>query len=400
MRYTISMNHKKSIGKWHRISSAARHFLLNPYTISYIAITIILYVIMVIVFKAENSLGMKTPFDAFWFFCVTFLAGYFDYSPQSVTGRIASLILLFLGVMIFSAITGKIATVLLDIQMKKDKGLIKMDTMKGHFLICGWKPDFEKILDGILDANPLLTADKIVLINEAPSDQISQLKSNRRFKDINYVSGDFTDEATLKRANIKTASRALVIADHSTKFSQLEIDSRTVLAVLTMTNINPHLYVAAELMDSKFEKHLQMAHCDEIILTTEYEHSLLASASSGLGVSNVLRELIGNNVDTGIVIKPIASSYIGKTYKEYKDSLKTDAVLIGLLKNTGNFNQRRKDALREAQKNPDISTIVSNLKKVKLLKSNQPVLTPGDDYIIPPNTKAIFVKGDKEDEAV
>jgi voltage-gated potassium channel len=392
------MSSNKRTGRWHRIAASIKHVLINPYTISYIAITILLYIMMVIIYRSENTLGMKTPFDAFWFFCVTFIAGYFDYSPQSVPGRITSLVLLFLGVMLFSAITGKIASDILDIQMKKDKGLVKMDKMKGHFIICGWKPDFEKILDGILDANPYLTPDKILLINEAPSETITQLKSITRFKAINFVSGDYTDEATLDRANIKSASRALIIADHSTKFSQLETDSRTVLAVLTMTNMNPHLYVAAELIDSKFQKHLEMAHCDEIILTTDYEHSLIASASSGLGFSNVLRELIGNNVDSGILIKDIAPSFIGKTYKEYRASLKTDAVLIGLLKNTGNFHQRRKDALREAQKNPDINTIVNNLKKVKTLKSNEPLLTPSDDYIIPPNTKAIFVKGVKSNE--
>ena len=384
----------------HRAAAAVKRFLFNPYTISYIAITAALYIIMIIIYKSEHELGMKTPFDAFWFFCVTFLAGYFDYSPQSVPGRITSLILLFLGVMIFSAITGKIASVILDIQMKKEKGLVKMDKIKGHFLICGWKPDFDTILDGILDANPYLTPDMIILINEAPTEQISQLTSISRFKDLNYVAGDYTDEAVLQRANVKSASRALIVADHSSKFSPLETDSRTVLAALTMTNLNPNLYVAAELLDSKFEKHLQMAHCDEIILTTDYEHSLLASASSGQGLCNVLRELTGNTGDCGILIRNIPVSFTGKTYKEYRDSLKTDAVLIGLLKNTGNFHQRRKDALREAQKNPDINTIVNNLKKVKLLKSNQPVLTPGDSYIIPPNTKAIFVKGAKEDEAV
>ena len=89
-----------------------------------------------------------------------------------------------------------------------------------------------------------------------------------------YVAGDFADEAVLKRAKIEDAERALVICDRSKKYSDLEIDSRTVLAVLTMENINPGIYIAAELIDVKFQKHLEMAHCDEIILTQDYEHSL------------------------------------------------------------------------------------------------------------------------------
>ena len=49
-------------------------------------------------------------------------------------------------------------------------------------------------------------------------------------------------------------------------------------------------------------------------------------------------------------------------------------------------------SVREARKNPDVKTIVSNLQKVKTLKSNDPLLLPDDDFIIQPNTKAIFVR--------
>ena len=195
----------------------------------------------------------------------------------------------------------------------------------------------------------------------------------------------------MHRAEIDNAIRALVISDRSKNYSDLEVDSRTVLAVLTMESLNPDLYIAAELMDSKFERHLQMAHCDEIILTTDYEHSLLATASSGMGYSNVIRALIGEDASGGIIIEDIPESFIGKTYADFKQSLKKKGVLIGLLLNTGNFHQRRKDALREAQKNPDVKKIVDDLKKVKLLKSNEPVLVPSPDFVIQKNTKAIFV---------
>ena len=160
-----------------------------------------------------------------------------------------------------------------------------------------------------------------------------------------------------------------------------------------MENLNPGIYIAAELIDVKFQKHLNMAHCDEIILTQDYEHSLLATASSGMGYSNVIRTLIGDDAEKGIIIEDIAESWIGKTFIEYKKALEPDSgVVIGLLLNTGNFHQRRKDALREAQKNPDVKKIVDELKKVKTLKSNEPLLCPPYEYVIQKNTKAIFVR--------
>ena len=42
---------------------------------------------------------------------------------------------------------------------------------------------------------------------------------------------------------------------------------------------------------------------------------------------------------------------------------------------------------------PDVKKIVDNLKKVKTLKSNDPVFAPDDETIILANSKAIFVKG-------
>lgn len=373
-----------------------KYLVKNPKTYAFIVIAIIIVFATQVVFlyETQTESGIATPVDSIWFTLVAICAGYFDYCVQSIPGRIAALFLLLLGMIVLSVITGKIASVFMDAQMKKEKGLAKLKNLKGQFLLCGWRPGFDKILDSVLNSNPDITPDLIVLINEAASEEMEKIRDESRFKGINFISGDFADEATLRRAKIETAERALIISDHSKKYSQLEIDSRTVLAVLTMKNINPSVYIAAELSDSKFENHLNMAHCDEIILTSDYEYSLLATASSGMGYSNVIRTLIGDDAESGILIEDIPSTFIGKTFNDYKISLSSDhGILIGLLLNTGNFHERRKDALREAQKNPDINKVVNNLQKVKTLKSNEPILTPADDFVIQPFAKAIFVKG-------
>ncbi len=378
-----------------------RYAVKNPLTYLYIAIFLVMAVATIFVFKSETKTesGITTMFDSVWFTLVTVMAGYFDYCVQSVPGRLSALILLALGMVILSVITGKIASVFMDMQMKTDKGLRKLKKMKGHFVLCGWRQGFEKIIDTVLTTNPDITPDMVVLVNEAPGDDIEQLKNDIRFKELNYINGDFSDEQVLRRAQIETAERALVIADYSKNYSNLEIDSRTVLAVLTMKNLNPSVYISAELLDEKFANHVELAHCDEVILTQEYEYSLLATASSGMGYSNVIRTLISDDADTGILISDIPSSYVGKTYGEYNEHLRKNGypggILVGLLLNTGNFHQRRKDALREAHKNPDVKKVISNLKKVKSLKSNEPVLTPPENYVIQKNSKAILVKGKK-----
>jgi len=378
----------------HRHNSFFYRTFSNPFFKIGLAFGAILFLLMFIIFIAEQKTNseINSFFDAFWYTLVTITTvGYGDITPDSIPGRIAGIFLLIFGVVIFAGFSGKMASVLFDRQMKQDRGLLKLQKISNHFIICGWKPEFDKILEGVLDANLTISLEKIVLINNAPSDAINAIRQDPRFTGIQYISGDFTDENILNKANIKTAERALVLSDKSENYSPLEIDSRTVLAVLTIENLNPRIYIAAELLDSKFEKHLSMAHCDEIILGNDCERQMVVSASSGTGLSNVLRELISTN--DGILIEDIPNEFIGKTYKEMKQSNHGRKVLIGFLENTGNFYERRKEALKQAQKTPDMKKIVSNLQKVKLLKSNHPFLTPPDDYVISANSKAIFVKG-------
>lgn len=385
-----------------RKSDFSRHVkavFKNPMVLGYIGLVILVYCLLAVVYKFETQTGsgITTKMDTFWFMCVAVCAGYFEFVCESYPGRAAAITLLIIGTMVFAYIRGQVASVFVNIQDKKNKGLSRLKNMEGHFVLCGWRPGFEKILETVLVSNPEITPDMIVLVNEAPVEQMEALRDDIRFKEVHYVAGDFTDESTLKRAYIETAARAMVISDQSKKYSELETDSRTVLAVLTMENLNRGIYVVAELKSAKFEKHLRMAHCDEIILTQDYEYSLLATASSGAGYSNVIKSLISDDADSGILIFDIGKEMIGKTYAELRKAelanKKEKGVLVGLLLNSGNFHQRRKEALREAQKNPDINTVISNLQKVKLLKSNEPVLAPKGDFIIPKNAKAIFVRG-------
>ena len=360
------------------------------------AVFVLLLLIMFVIFKSEQETNsaINTLFDAIWYTIVTVTTiGYGDIAPASFWGRLSAMALLLVGVAIFGALSGKFASFILDRQQKKDRGLLKMTNMKNHLLICGWKPGFENILEGMLLANPEIPPERVVILNNAKHSDIEAIQANEKLKAINFLRGDFTDEDALLKAQIKSAERALILADRSEEFSTLETDSRTVLAVITIKNLNPRIYCVAEIIDSKFEKHLSLARCDEIIMTSDYEQNLLVQASSGKGMSHILRELAAENENQGLFLADIPAKFVGGPYEEYAKSLQNKNILIGVLENTGNFYNRRQEALAEAQKNPNMEKIVANLKKVKTLKSNIPVFNPPSDYIIQESSKAIFIHG-------
>lgn len=364
--------------KLHRkLLRSLKRKLKNPFTYLLILILALIVLATYVVYKTETKTdsGITGLFDAVWHTIVAVVAAYYDFYVKSVPGRFASLVLLLFGMALWTVIIGKITSVIMNIQSKNNRGLKKIKPMKGQFLLCGWKNGFEDLLTAVLRSNPDITPDMIVLINNAPSQLVEQLRENIEFKGVKYVAGDFSDADTLKRAHIETASRILVLADSvNAKSSTMEVDSRTVLAVLTMKNLNPSVYISAELLDEKLAEHLRLAHCDEIILTQEYEHSLLATASSGQGYSNVIKSLISDDSDTGIIVSDFPQSFVGKSYQELEDfySKKGESeILVGLLLNSGNYQQMKKDSLEGS--------------------CNTPLLTPRGSYIIPKYAKSILV---------
>ncbi len=371
----------KSSAFWRKVKKNIKYSLKNPFTYLFILIVLLLVAATIVVGNTEpyHPEGEVTNWkDAIWHSIVAVVAAYYDYYMKTVPGRLASLVLLLVGMAFWTIVLGKITSAILAVQSKNNKGLKKLKRMKGHFLLCGWRPGFEKILEAVMIQNPDISPDRIVVVNNAPADQMEILRSDSRFTEIKYVAGDFSDADVLKRAFIQTASRALVMADYSagTDISDMEVDSRTVLSVLTMKNLNAKVYVSAELLSDKFEEHLRMANVDELILTQDYEHSLLATASSGLGYSNVIKALISDNADTGIIIEDIEKNFVGKKYEElvswYDSDIDDGDVLVGLLLNAGNHSL----------KNGSI---------------NQPLLTPAEDYIIPEASKAVVIRGRNEE---
>jgi len=354
---------------------------------------LITFAIGAFLFEVRINKDFSSLWDTFWWTIVTITTvGYGDRFPVTVGGRVLGIMIMFLGVSTIGIVTGRIASFLVDKQIKARGGLIVLERKKGHFIICGWKSELENILENIMMANPDLKASDIVLVNDAEPQEIDHIRSIPKFKYIKYIKGDYIDEKVLQRANVKTAATALVLADASRKFSIQEVDSRTVMTVITIDSMNKNIYTCAEIIDEKYEKYLKLANCDEIILSRELNRVLLANAASASGISHIATELLSPE-RRGLVTHDFPSRFIGKPFKELKEYINKsyEELVIGLLENTGKIYFRKKEALSEAQKTADISKLVENLQRVKTLVPNNPVLNPPDEYIVKKNSKVITV---------
>lgn len=349
-----------------------------------------------VVFLIERKLNQEyvSFFDSLWWTIVTIsTVGYGDRVPVSMAGRVVAMATIFVGMAIMGTVTGRIASFLMERQMKEEKGMLDFSNLKGHFVICGWKREMNRVLYEILEGNPELSPLELVMLNNASRDEIASLRTDSRLKGVKYVHGDHVEERELIRAGVKGAARIMVIADYLTEGEIQQIDSKTVMSVMSVKNLNRTAYVCAELLDTKFEKYLKISHCDEILLSRDFSRAMLAYASSGKGLSHVVNALVAGGGTGGIATMAFPRTYVGKTYRDLEGFFSTEhnAKLIGVLENTGNIMDRKREALRQAQMNPDISKLIPDLKSVKTLAANDPIINPSPDYVIPGYARGIVL---------
>lgn len=348
----------------------------------------------VLIFERETNQEFHSLGDAVWWTLVTAATvGYGDKVPVTTGGRLVGVLVMVFGVGLVGMVTGRIASWLVEWQIKEGSGLSTQKKTKGHFIICGWKQEMSRILKDILTVNPDFSDEDIVLVNLVEPAEVENLRVDPELQNVRFVRGDYVDETVLHRANIKQAARVLILADTSIQASAQEIDARAVMAVLTIKSLSKYIYVCVELIDSKFKRYLENVHCDEILLSRDHNRILLANAASASGISHVVHELI--DVEKGsLVTRRVPGRFVGDTF----DNLSTyfrevdKSILIGILENTGNIFHRKREALREAQKTPDVARLVANLQAVKELRGNQPVFNPGPDYVIKLNSRAILIR--------
>lgn len=358
---------------------------------------VFIFVVGYIYFQIENQHndGYNTYMNSvYWTVVSITTVGYGDISPETPLGRFLAMFILFVGVALVGIITGKITSFLVERRLKEGKGLGVLDKIQNHFIICGWCDGMNEFLEEILKVNPIFTSELLVLINNRPQEEIEVLKNNPALRDFNFIFGDFVEENVLLRANIKKAVRIIVLADATMANSPQEVDSRTVMAIMTIDSLNKNIYSCAEIYDPKYQRHLEISHCNEIILSRKYSRMMLTNASSASGIPHVISQLLNVESTARMISVDFPNDFILKTFYELKVFFeKLDgSILIGILENAGNVFIQKKEALKEAQKTPDISKLVTNLKNIKNIIANKPVINPNPNYIIKKNSKAIIVE--------
>ena len=312
-------------------------------------------------------------------------------------GRLLGLIVLSLGVLALSSITGFISSSLVARNLTAQRGLKKMQNMKDHIIICGWKNDIKSLILGILRKNKNLSPSDLILITAADEVKIQSLKDDDDLKGLNTLKGDFTEEQTLKNAGIAAASKVLIIGENSENLDDELIDSRVFVTAILARNLNSKCHICAQIRTERYRNYLNAQNIAELIYTEEYTRYILTTSTNYSGMSKVMSSFLDNGDGTSVQIDPIPESKVGMKYCDLFNYYKKEKniLLLGILENMGVEKEIKHNILSEAQKSTNYGEIIQKLKDVKTMETNEPRLNPADDYIIPSNSGAIILGEEK-----
>ncbi|MBN1835233.1 MAG: two pore domain potassium channel family protein, partial [Spirochaetales bacterium] len=98
------------------------------------------------VFLAETRLRsgvFPRLFDSIWWAFVTITTvGYGDKVPTTVPGRILAILVMLMGIVAISTLSGTIASIFVDRKIREGKGLQDVN-VRSHAVICGWNANGE-----------------------------------------------------------------------------------------------------------------------------------------------------------------------------------------------------------------------------------------------------------------
>lgn len=377
--------HKKLYSRIYRLISSG----LFQTFIGFISFLVIAAVLMLFLESSQDTSEIKDLFNSLWFSIVTVTTvGYGDLSPISPTGKVAAIVIMFIGIIYIGILTGSITSWLVERNRKKILGLVPVRKKEGHFLILGWREGMDDLLKDVMS---LLQQESshFVLVNNVSVQQINDLKRDHQLKDISFLSGDHTSTEVLQNANALNAGKALIVSDtHSGKTAE-ETDFISILATVAVKRINPKIYTIVEITEPDYLPYLTHVDVEEIVLNRFGARAYLSNLALMEGFNNVFRQLFSMN--QGILrIKALPPEYIGETYSSYRSS-ENNAFVIGLLENTGNLRKRKQEKMEQIQKSASIQKAIGSLMELKRMESNVPVFHPPPDYIIRENSAAIVL---------
>lgn len=252
--------------------------------------------------------------DGFYWMAITMIAGA-PWPVETALGRVAYYAILIIKPGLMALVTAGIASSLVQFVLRRNRGMGRA-RVRDHIVICGWSSKGNEIISEIRGRQDEEAERHFVILAplaENPSkDELTT-----------FISGDPSNEADLKRANIEQAVTAIILADNSYAGIDVEdMDAKTLLVVLAVEHLAPDVYTCVEIIHSHNRHHFNRTKADELLVSGKLTGALLAHSAATHGLSKVIDELVSFPGGNEFYWTPVTAALVGHPFHEALSMLK------------------------------------------------------------------------------
>jgi voltage-gated potassium channel len=223
-------------------------------------------------------------------------------------GFLISWIIVLIGAAMLATITAGFVAVVIDYLLKEGQGM-GVAGFRNHVVVCGWNGTARELIEELRSDDYKL---RVVLVHD--SDR------NPAGDGVYFVKGDATSSADLARAAISEASAALVFpADESNA-----ADMRSILTVMAIETVAPHVRTVAEVNDPRHVEHFRRAHVDEVLVTSRLASRLLARSALYPGLTELVTDIVSGGAGSELYRVTLPPDYLGLTIDTISQRLRAE----------------------------------------------------------------------------
>jgi voltage-gated potassium channel len=307
-----------------------KHFWLS------VLIFIVLFFLfsVFIIYHFERELNSElTILESFRIVLALFL-GEFGDTQKTEVGKLMSVMVFILGIVIVATFVGKVAAHFVELKME-----VKMPTdLEKHIVICNWHSNADRIVKEL--HSPVAAPEKdILVITEAEINE-TELRMSPEYEKVFFIRSDPTLHVVLKRAHVQQAESVIILSDPECP----DPDAKAALISLAITKLYQNMpqkpRIVAEIMNPHKVHHLMDAGVDEWVCSANYGLGIIAQAALFGKLSDVYQQLLSYSEETNEIYLLNSDKYPqwfqGKRFDEIAEILikernvKNPAILVGI----------------------------------------------------------------------
>lgn len=228
--------------------------------------------------------------DSLWYSVISITTiGYGDFSSTTLGSRIGTTVfIVVIGLAAFTTSVGMLVDWVVELRDRERSGMGKSNA-RDHLIIVNF-PGESRVRQVI---NEFLTdaqhQDRDIVIVADGMDRLPFVQGN-----VSFVRGSPLEEETFSRAGIENAAQAIIL---STGYDDPRSDSFVASVAFVVENMNPHINIVAECLDSKHAALFSQSDQVSLVYALSLVTNLLVQEAQDPGVALVTQAITSNEVE-------------------------------------------------------------------------------------------------------